>query len=570
MRNKNKLQSVLLIVSFITIWQLVSSFGLINNAFIPSPINIIEAIFQRDFWFKAILDIIFSLSLLMTSLVLAYLLAIGVTILISVSQISRNGVNISNNIFKYIPAPVFIPIGILFFGVSDVAIVFVVTLTILTVLINYAINIWTKDVGVFSSQKESWRLSNISFWRHFFLPIFHLQIYRVIPSIIIWSLGIIIFGQIVISSDFGFGSSIARYQANYQAQELFLLIIIISVLAFLLEQIFIVSFSRLRLDKIKKLAIVIISILSVIGIIFFATTNFDLIDNSYKTVISYRSIVNLPVFVMIEKFNELNLELELTSSGQQATDSIQAKKSVIAGYSDMPSVLSSRATNNNLLIVSQSVETKDRPILFLISKKDISINQYQNLSSSKIAYFPNSPLIKAGLDFTLLINGAKTSTNEYISSNDPSSLSQAFVSDQIDTMLAIEPFIADIESNSELNRINPKQSVISGIDFKALPLAGLVIDSERINEEDQTILKDNIKKSEDFITQNTDQNYKATGELRDILIKYNINPDSSIPIFQSANNIDKTDINLLITLIKNFDSTTAKQLENVKVEELYL
>lgn len=570
MINKNKLTSILLVAGFIVFWQIFSVLGIINTAFIPSPSDILQATGQQDFWLRASVDSLYSLSLLTTSLLFAYILALISTILISTNAVAKEAIEIFNRIFKYIPAPVFIPIGILFFGVTDRAIVFVVTLTILTVLINYSLNIWKIDVGIFKNQKESWNLNNFSFWKHFYLPIFHLQIYRIIPSVIIWSLGVIIFGQIVIASDFGFGSSIARYQANYQAPQLFLLIIIISTLAFLIERLIITTFSRLRLDKIKKVAILVVSAFSLIGVVFFAISNFNLIDNSGKTVISYKSIVNLPVFVMIEKFNALNLDLELTGSGQQATDSIQAKKSVIAGYSDMPSVLSAKATNSDLLIISQAVETKDRPILFLISKKDISIGKYQNLTSSKIAYFPNSPLIKAGLDFTLLINGAKTTTIEYISSNDPSSLSQAFVSEKVDTMLAIEPYIADIESSSNLKRINPKQTVISGIDFKALPLAGLVIDSNRVKAEDQSSLKKAIQDSEDFIIANTDQDYKATGELRDILIKYNINPNSSIPTFQSGNNINKADITQLISLIKSFDSASAKQLESIKTENLYL
>jgi ABC-type nitrate/sulfonate/bicarbonate transport system substrate-binding protein len=204
----------------------------------------------------------------------------------------------------------------------------------------------------------------------------------------------------------------------------------------------------------------------------------------------------------------------------------------------------------------------------MISRKKITIESFTDLASSKIAYFPNNPLIKNGLDFTLFSSGTATSNIEYSSSNDPNSLIQAFNSGKYDSFLGPEPYISNIEKNTDLKRINPKNSLIRGINFSSLPLAALVVNTQQLSEADRQQFRADITKSIDFIRQHSDNDHKATGELKNILSKYEISDQVSLSKYEGGTEIDLENTKNFVRLINLFDSQS--NLSEDKVADNYI
>ena len=215
-----------------------------------------------------------------------------------------------NRVIKYLPPPVIIPISILFFGINDFAKIFVVAFSALVMYLSYLIEILQKDVLGYKGLLVSWSVSPLEKFVKFILPISNFLNYRVIPSLIIWSLGILIITDIILGGQFGFGTRLLQAQQLYQTATLFAYIFLILGSAFLLEKLLINYFSRFKYDLQKKLAGGLIVLAIIASIIFqFQTVAIQIISQKRK-ITTYKSVVNLPLVVYKEKFNTLNLDLE--------------------------------------------------------------------------------------------------------------------------------------------------------------------------------------------------------------------------------------------------------------------
>ncbi|MFM7854037.1 MAG: ABC transporter substrate-binding protein, partial [Flammeovirgaceae bacterium] len=250
-------------------------------------------------------------------------------------------------------------------------------------------------------------------------------------------------------------------------------------------------------------------------------------------------------------------------------DSLLAKKEFIGGYSDMPNVVSGISKSDDLKLVSQVIEKPTHPNLFFVSKNG-TVEDLSSLNGAKIGYYPNNLIIKQGLDFVLFTKQVRTSSVEYLSSNDPNSLNQAYSSDKIDGLLTIEPYATDLEQKTGNKRLNPKETFVKGANFESLPLAGLVVNKKEISSENLTKFKENLTKSLEFIRQNTDSDLNAKGELREIMQKNDINPDSQLSAYQIGTEINPLDLETLIKYAQNYQVEGLEKLTDIKVEDLYL
>jgi NitT/TauT family transport system permease protein len=547
----------------VLVWQLLG--GLLNSSFFAKPDEILARYVNLDFWKLFLADFVNTLSRLLIGLTVGYLAALLMIFGSVFSSFLQDILLQLNKVIKYLPPPVIIPISILFFGINDLAKIFVVAFSVLVMYLSFLIEILQKDVLGYKELMLSWRVSPVEKFTKFIFPVSNFLNYRVIPSLIIWSLGILIITEIILGGQFGFGTRLLQSQQLYQTANLFAYIFLILGTAFLLERLLVSYFSRFRNDIQKKLSSAII-LLAILGSIFFQFQSVasDL-SSGRRKIVTYRGTLNLPLIVYKEKFNTLNLDLEYVSSGLQAMDSLQAGRAVISGYNDIPNVLAGINKNKDIKILSQTVEKKQHPLLFLITTLDARLGDFKNLKNSKIAYYPNNPVIQKGLDFVLLLGGLDTSTVEYVSSNDPTSLAQSLASGQVQTLLSLDPYIADSEDKLGIKRLNDKKTAIAGIDANILPLAGLAIDSAKLGDQDRQEFNTNLDKSIDFIRQNTDDNFKATGELREILKRNQLNENSSIPAFEKNSEIEPQNIQNLINLITTFG---IDQLEGIAKDDL--
>ena len=567
--SKKTFYNSLVWIILILLWQVLAELKVINLNFVASPSGILSSFSKSGFWQVFGYDFAFSFNRIVVGFGLAFLssyllIFAGLTFPKGLFLLSR-----IHLLIKYIPAPVLIPIAILLFGINEQTKIAVIFFTVLVLQINYLLAIIDKDEQKYSTLQKSWRLNSVERFRHFVLPISTYLFYRVLPSIVIWAFSIAIISEIILGGEAGLGVRIIQFQQIYNTNYLYAYLFLILILAFLSEFFLVNFFSRFRWDKLKVVSGVVI-LASLIFSLSFNLYNYNPFKKSNFKVLTYKATANLPLIVYHEKFNQdFKIDLEYVGHGLQVMDTLLAKKEFIGGYSDMPNVVSGISKSDDLKLVSQVIEKPTHPNLFFVSKNG-TVDDLSSLNGAKIGYYPNNLIIKQGLDFVLFTKQVRTSSVEYLSSNDPNSLNQAYNSDKIDGLLTIEPYATDLEQKTGNKRLNAKETFVKGANFESLPLAGLVVNKKEISSENLTKFRENLTKSLEFIRQNTDSDLKAKGELREIMQKNDINPDSQLSAYQIGTEINPLDLETLIKYAQNYQVEGLEKLNDIKVEDLYL
>lgn len=547
----NKLIAGLITLILLVLWIFLSQFNFINQAFFPTPSILFKAFYSVKFWNILLVDSAFTLSRLILGIFLGYVIC---QLLIFVGMLFKPFLTFLGWLtafLKYTPPPVLIPISILFMGIWELSLVLIVSFCTLIICLVYSFEILLNEEKNFLLLQQSWKINGYTRFIRFFFPIAFYLSYRLIPTLIIWTLSVVLISEIILGFTSGLGSRLLQYQQLYQTGQLFLQVIIILIFAFSLEFLMINFFSRLKWDKLKIFSAICITMLLIASIFFQLTLSMRGFGvSTQKKLVTYSSVVNLPLLVYIEKFNNLNLRLELVSGGNIAMDYMLAGQAQFGGYIDMPNFLAANEKNFNLKIISQVVEKPDHPSLFFISSRNVSISNYQELNNSKVGYYPNNPIIRKGLELVLKMNGASVETIEFTPSNDPSSLATAMIAGQIQGFLSIEPYITQVENSLDLERINPDETLVKGLSFENLPLAALVLNQESLSQDEQKTFLIGIQQSLDFINQNTSLNKSAQGELAEIMKKYLLNTKSKLSYIQKPSEIDPDDLKILINLLK--------------------
>ena len=571
LKNKN-LQAGSIWIILIAGLEVLYRSNILNKAFIAAPSQVLDVFTKQSFWQILALDFSETLSRLVIGLVIGLVTAQILTIITTFSPTLFRFFSQFSLVLKYLPLPVLIPFSILIFGISELSVILVISVTTFVIYFDYIITTINKEESKYKILQSSWNISAITRYKNFVFPITNKLNFRIISSLIIWLLGIAIISEIILGLKYGFGTRLQQFQQLYKPDLIIAYTIVILGLSYFLERILINYFARFAMDLWKKLSLVIMVLIISLS---FGYTGFKIYRSSNntkdftQTITTYKASVNLPIFVMAEKFNSLDYQLNLVADGIQSVNAISAKSSVVSGYADMPNVLGAIAKNSNLKIISQSVEQPSNPILFLISKKiKVGDTNLSVLNKSKIGYFPNNPLIKAGLDLSLFSQKVNTSGIEYIGGNDPNILVQSYNNNQLDALLLPEPFITDIEQKQDVKRFNVKQSLIKQISFTNLPLAGMIIDTKNTSAEDQKKFITDIAKSIDYIEKHS-QGGIADDELGAIMSKYDLNPKSQIPTTQALSKINLPDLNQIIQLTQLYDPVNGQDLAKLTSESVY-
>ena len=564
MKNKQVLTSLSFWFLLLLVWQGLFSLNLLNLAFFSSPIDIFNRVLDLNFWGLFLADLAVTFRLIWLGLVVGYILSyiiltIGILIPTCYRFISQ-----INSVLKFLTPPILIPIGIVIFGINQNTKLFVPALSSCLLYLNYLIETVNKEEGGYNHLKTSWSLSNFARLKHFTLPITNNLNYRIIPAIVMWATGISLITEIVLGGDFGLGISLWRFQQLFDTASLYAYILLILLLAIGLEKILVWFFARLKWDIKKYLAGFFIAVFTIFSLFFQFNIGASLSPN--RTILSYPGAVNLPIYVYLEIFNDLDFKIQEVASGIQVINGLQAGTSAVGGYADMPNLIAANSVNSNLKTISQLIETPDNPSLFFLSNKNIDKADFTDLNGATIGYYPNNPIIKSAKELVLLTRGVNKAGIEYVSSNDPNSLNQSLELDKIQALVTLEPFATDLEESLGITRFNPNSTIIAGISFERLPLAGLTINTDILSTDEINQLNQGIQSSLEFIRDNTTDN-KPSGELIDIMNKYNLNPNSFISQFQSNTEINPEDLDRIISVLRllNLDG-----IENLEPDQVYL
>ncbi len=131
------------------LWLLVSSSGLVKPLFLPSPAEVLQAC--HDLWVSGDLpkDILFSLFRVLSGFLLATAIAIPLGTLMGTFPSIRALMEPIIGIVRYMPAPAFIPLLILYFGIGEtpkILLIFIGTLFFNTLMIMDAVKFVPKEL----------------------------------------------------------------------------------------------------------------------------------------------------------------------------------------------------------------------------------------------------------------------------------------------------------------------------------------------------------------------------------------------------------------------------------------
>lgn len=131
------------------VWAFVSSLGIVEPLFLPSPVEVLQAISRL--WSTDVLqkDITYSLFRVLSGFALAVLISVPLGVLMGTFASIRAMMEPAIAILRYMPAPAFIPLLILYFGLGEVPkilLIFIGTLFFNTLMIMDAVKFVPKEL----------------------------------------------------------------------------------------------------------------------------------------------------------------------------------------------------------------------------------------------------------------------------------------------------------------------------------------------------------------------------------------------------------------------------------------
>ena len=124
-RSKHVLQGLIGFLSFLFIWILLTSTGLIKPFFLPSPLMIINATLKLFLDFNLFSDILISIYRIAISFVFVVVITVPLGILMGFNERLESYFLPLATFFRYIPPSAFIPISIIWFGVGEIEKLFI-------------------------------------------------------------------------------------------------------------------------------------------------------------------------------------------------------------------------------------------------------------------------------------------------------------------------------------------------------------------------------------------------------------------------------------------------------------
>jgi ABC-type nitrate/sulfonate/bicarbonate transport system permease component/ABC-type nitrate/sulfonate/bicarbonate transport system substrate-binding protein len=543
------LKKILLWLIVLTAWELLAP--LVPGNIIPPISQVLQEFGNQQTLLKLVVDSWTTLSVLTPAIGIGWLVAY---MTFAILEPVRDWSYQVYNMLRYVPLPAIIPVTILCFGLGFGAQIGLVAFGSWVLTTGFLFALYETEYRQFAHTHNGWRigyfqrlkvLCNLSWHRS----------YQLWPSLIVWSLGNIILAEIVIGGSFGLGIRMVESQQLFNAPRLWLYLVITAVLAITLERLLHWSSSFVKWNILRTSSTVVL-IAALIGSVF---SLYRTVQPKNGFVIStYNASINLPLWVMQEKFNDQDYELESVPSGLVGLQNWQAGRVDAVGYVDMPNILA--GSKKDTLIISQAVETPKEPLLYILTQKNTLVDL-----QGEVGYYPSNVLVKAGLDFALFKEGVRTSQLTYQTSGDPNSLVQAFILGKLSAVLLPEPFATQIEKRGNILRVNANKSLIQGVSFDQLPLAGMIVDP-KISNEKQKKLMQNVDQSIDFIRAHS-KDGKADTELSEIMNKAELHPESKIPVFTKSNEYKIEETKTLLNALKIYDSSI--QIETSSIENLY-
>ena len=154
---KNRLKTTLWgLTSFIVIviiWGLLTYTRIIKPFFLPTPTEVLTAMFDLFIKYNFTGDVLISIFRILTGFVIATVLAIPIGVSLGLSKKFRSLIEPLIDFIRYTPIPAFIPLLILWFGIGELEKIIVIVLAVffqLVLMVSNSISHVPKDIREFA------------------------------------------------------------------------------------------------------------------------------------------------------------------------------------------------------------------------------------------------------------------------------------------------------------------------------------------------------------------------------------------------------------------------------------
>lgn len=231
---------VLIVVSVVvplTVWWILSNYTDINPKFLPSPQDVIGA-FQR-LWAKGFItqDILASFGRVALGFTLAAIVSIPLGISMGAFASIRAMMEPIISIVRYMPAPAFIPLLIIYLGLNEepkIALIFIGTVFFNILMIMDAVKFVPKDLieTTYTLGGRRWQVLT-SVITPYIVPSI-IDTFRINVAV---SWNLVVIAELV-AADEGLGKRILLAQRFFKTDEIFACLIMLGVIGFALDLIF--------------------------------------------------------------------------------------------------------------------------------------------------------------------------------------------------------------------------------------------------------------------------------------------------------------------------------------------
>ena len=229
--------------SFLLIWILLTSTGLVKPFFLPSPLMVIDAIIKLFVEFNLFSDILVSIYRILVGFILAVIVAVPIGILVGTIKSIEAYIEPVVAFVRYIPPSAFVPLSILWFGVGDIEKFFIIFIGIAPYLIILVADVVANVKNEFIEAGYTLGATTKQIYSKIIIP-------YSLPGI--WDSMRLMFGAAwtfiilveIIAATSGLGHVIVQSQRFLQTANVIAIIIIIGILGLITDYLFKVGYKK--------------------------------------------------------------------------------------------------------------------------------------------------------------------------------------------------------------------------------------------------------------------------------------------------------------------------------------
>lgn len=232
-------------VFILLLWFLLTSFGLIDPIFLPSPIKTFGKLFSLIFSGNILPDVKLTIIRWLTGLTIGIIIGIPIGVFMGSSKIIYQSLEVVIDFFRSIPIMTLFPLAMVLFGIGDKSkIALAAWASIIYVIINTMYGVrHVKEARLMMAR--SLRANRFQIFIKVIMPDALPEIFVGIRMSISMSLVIVVASEMIMGGNVGLGKRIFDAAMVYQIAEMYSAILIAGLLGYLSNKVFVIFENRI-------------------------------------------------------------------------------------------------------------------------------------------------------------------------------------------------------------------------------------------------------------------------------------------------------------------------------------